>query len=85
MAAPRCWSGFRGRRMGAATTPMRCWTRGRIEAVRFKVDLPNYGVFDEKRVFEPGTAPGPIAFRGVRIGLPICEDIWTPEIVRDAR
>ena len=54
---------------------------GRIEAVRFKVDLPNYGVFDEKRVFEPGRAPGPVSFRGVRIGLPICEDIWTPEIV----
>ena len=54
---------------------------GRIEAVRFKVDLPNYGVFDEKRVFEPGRAPGPVAFRGVRIGLPICEDIWTPDVV----
>jgi NAD+ synthase len=54
---------------------------GRIEAVRFKVDLPNYGVFDEKRVFEPGPAPGPIVFRGVRIGVPICEDIWGPEPV----
>ena len=49
---------------------------GRIEAVRFKVDLPNYGVFDEKRVFVPGPSPGPIAFKGVRIGVPICEDIW---------
>src|SRR5579883_618811 len=54
---------------------------GRIEAVRFKVDLPNYGVFDEKRVFKPGPAPGPIVFRGVRIGVPICEDIWGPEPV----
>jgi NAD+ synthase len=54
---------------------------GRIDAVRFKVDLPNYGVFDEKRVFEPGPAPGPIVFRGVRIGVPICEDIWGPEPV----
>jgi NAD+ synthase len=54
---------------------------GRIEAVRFKVDLPNYGVFDEKRVFAPGPAPGPIVFRGVRIGIPICEDIWGPEPV----
>jgi NAD+ synthase len=52
---------------------------GRIEAARFKVDLPNYGVFDEKRVFKPGPAPGPIVFRGVRIGVPICEDIWGPE------
>jgi NAD+ synthase len=49
---------------------------GRIEAVRFKVDLPNYGVFDEKRVFRAGPAPGPISFNGVRIGVPICEDIW---------
>jgi NAD+ synthase len=54
---------------------------GRIEAVRFKVDLPNYGVFDEKRVFRPGPAPGPLSFRNVRIGVPICEDIWGPEPV----
>jgi len=54
---------------------------GRIEAVRFKVDLPNYGVFDEKRVFHPGPAPGPITFKGVRIGVPICEDIWGPDPV----
>ena len=54
---------------------------GRIEAARFKVDLPNYGVFDEKRVFAPGPSPGPIAFNGVRIGAPICEDIWGPDPV----
>jgi NAD+ synthase len=54
---------------------------GRIEAVRFKVDLPNYGVFDEKRVFQPGPDPGPITFRGVRLGVPICEDIWGPDPV----
>ncbi len=52
---------------------------GRIETVRFKHDLPNYGVFDEKRVFQAGPAPGPISFKGVRIGVPICEDIWTEE------
>ena len=52
---------------------------GRIETVRHKFDLPNYGVFDEKRVFDAGPAPGPIAFKGVRIGVPICEDIWTEE------
>jgi NAD+ synthase len=52
---------------------------GRISALRFKVDLPNYGVFDEKRVFAPGPMPGPVNFRGVRIGIPICEDIWGPE------
>ena len=51
--------------------------RGAIAAVRFKVNLPNYGVFDERRVFAPGPPPGPVNFRGVRIGVPICEDIWT--------
>jgi len=54
---------------------------GAIAALRFKVDLPNYGVFDEKRVFAPGPMPGPVNFRGVRLGLPICEDIWGAEIV----
>jgi NAD+ synthase len=53
---------------------------GRITALRFKVDLPNYGVFDEKRVFDPGPLPGPISFRGVKIGVPICEDIWKEEV-----
>jgi len=52
---------------------------GRIETLRFKHDLPNYGVFDEKRVFDAGPAPGPISFKGVRLGVPICEDIWTEE------
>ena len=54
---------------------------GVIEAVRLKVDLPNYGVFDEKRVFTPGPMPGPILVKGVRIGVPICEDIWGAEVV----
>lgn len=54
--------------------------RGRI-ALRYKADLPNYGVFDEKRVFAQGPMPGPINFRGVRIGVPICEDIWSADVV----
>ncbi|MEK1890191.1 MAG: NAD+ synthase, partial [Phyllobacterium sp.] len=49
---------------------------GKVVAERFKVDLPNYGEFDEKRVFQAGPMPGPVNFRGVRIGVPICEDIW---------
>ncbi|WP_349361013.1 NAD+ synthase [Stappia sp.] len=53
---------------------------GRIEGVRFKVDLPNYGEFDEKRVFQPGPLPGPVGFRGIRLGLPICEDAWSDEV-----
>ena len=50
---------------------------GKIIAERYKLDLPNYGEFDEKRVFQPGPElQGPVNFRGVRIGIPICEDIW---------
>ena len=56
---------------------MRCSTAGASTAIRFKVNLPNYGVFDEKRVFATGPVPGPVNFRGVRLGLPICEDTWT--------
>ncbi len=54
---------------------------GKVAAIRQKVDLPDYGVFDEGRVFVPGEMPGPINFKGVRIGVPICEDIWTPDVV----
>ena len=50
---------------------------GRVAALRFKVNLPNYGVFDEKRVFVSGPLPGPISHRGVRLGVPVCEDTWT--------
>src|SRR5690606_14144701 len=53
---------------------------GTVAAVHRKVDLPNYGVFDEKRVFQAGSLPSPIAFRGVRLGVPICEDIWKDEV-----
>jgi NAD+ synthase len=53
---------------------------GKIVAARYKVDLPNYGVFDEKRVFAAGPLPGPIVLRGVRIGVPVCEDIWQPDV-----
>src|SRR5258707_11911774 len=52
--------------------------RGEIAAIRFKHDLPNYGVFDEKRVFAAGPAPGPIVFRGVPLGVMVCEDMWHP-------
>ena len=53
---------------------------GTITALRYKVDLPNYGVFDEKRVFQAAAPQGPISFRGVRLGAMICEDMWTPEV-----
>jgi NAD+ synthase len=52
---------------------------GRISAIRFKVNLPNYGVFDEKRVFARGSVSGPVTIRGLRVGVPICEDTWMEE------
>jgi NAD+ synthase len=57
---------------------------GEIRDVTFKSDLPNYNVFDEKRVFEPGPTS---AFRrkGVAIGVPVCEDIWTATVTRELR
>ena len=54
---------------------------GEVAALRYKVLLPNYGVFDEKRVFDAGEMPGPVSFRDVRIGVPICEDIWQSSVV----
>lgn len=53
---------------------------GDIVTYRAKHELPNYGVFDEKRVFDPGPLPGAIPFRNVRLGVPICEDIWHPDV-----
>jgi NAD+ synthase len=49
---------------------------GAIKGVSFKMDLPNYGVFDEKRVFAPGEGPGLYEVAGYKVGAPICEDIW---------
>ncbi len=55
---------------------------GGKQIARFdKVNLPNYGVFDDKRNFTPGQMPGPIMLRGLKIGFPICEDIWEPDVV----
>src|ERR1700753_533607 len=52
---------------------------GRIAGIRYKANLPNYGVFDEKRLFARGPAAGPLTVNGVRVGVPICEDIWLEE------
>ena len=53
---------------------------GKITDVRRKHHLPNYGVFDEARIFTSGPLPEPIEFKGVTIGLPICEDLWQPGV-----
>ncbi len=53
---------------------------GEVRHVRLKHELPNYGVFDEKRVFAAGPLPGPIPFRDVRLGIMVCEDLWFPDV-----
>jgi NAD+ synthase len=53
---------------------------GKIAAERLKRELPNYGTFDEKRLFASGPLPEPVLFRDVRIGVPICEDVWLPDV-----
>jgi len=52
---------------------------GRIIARHHKIFLPNYGVFDENRYFQPGKQLSTIVLNGVTIGVNICEDIWYPE------
>ncbi len=53
---------------------------GAVKAIRTKHELPNYGVFDEKRVFAAGPLPEPVTFRGRKLGVPICEDVWFPAV-----
>ncbi|MDD5585811.1 MAG: NAD+ synthase [Alphaproteobacteria bacterium] len=53
---------------------------GYIAATVLKHDLPNYGPFDEKRVYEPGPLPDPVSFRGFRLGFMVCEDMWSPDV-----
>ncbi|HUE78278.1 MAG TPA: NAD+ synthase [Sphingomicrobium sp.] len=53
---------------------------GRVIGRTLKRELPNYGTFDEKRIFMPGPMPEPIEFRGVKLGVPICEDIWQESV-----
>jgi NAD+ synthase len=49
---------------------------GKVVGRTFKHELPNYGTFDEKRIFTPGPLPDPIEWRGVKLGVPVCEDMW---------
>jgi NAD+ synthase len=68
------------RRDGLIYNAVHLLDRGAIQAVRLKHELPNYGVFDEKRVFSAGPLPEPISFRGLTLGVPICEDVWYPKV-----
>ena len=65
---------------GALYNAMLLLDGGRIAGITRKHDLPNYGTFDEKRLFSAGPLPGPMNLRGVRIGVPVCEDMWTPDV-----
>ncbi|QVM85011.1 NAD+ synthase [Novosphingobium decolorationis] len=69
-------------RDGALHNGVALLDQGRIAAVRFKHELPNYGTFDEMRLFQPGPLPEPVILRGTMIGVPICEDIWRPDVCR---
>ena len=69
-------------RDGALHNGVALLDQGKIAEVRFKHELPNYGTFDEVRLFQPGPLPEPIIFRGTMIGVPICEDIWHPDVCR---
>jgi len=57
---------------------------GQVSAEYAKQLLPNYGVFDEKRYFQPGNGPGILEFKGIRIALTVCEDIWEEGPTRQA-
>ncbi len=58
---------------------------GEIKGLAIKGDLPNYGVFDEKRVFEAGASARVFEWKGVKLGAPICEDIWSDAICADLK
>ena len=51
-------------------------SNGTVKLIRAKHDLPNYGVFDEKRVFDVGAAPSVVDWRGIKLGVLICEEVW---------
>jgi NAD+ synthase (glutamine-hydrolysing) len=73
------------RRHGEQRYNSASWLRdGRVLGTYDKWDLPNYAVFDERRYFVPGTEPLVIEVAGVRVGVLICEDTWTPEAARAA-
>ncbi len=76
MILPTCWA-----EGGKVHNAVALLDGGKVQDVRLKHHLPNYGVFDEHRVFRPGPLPAPVEFRGVKLGIPICEDIWFPDVV----
>jgi NAD+ synthase len=59
--------------------------KGAIQAVCLKHHLPNYGVFDEQRTFTAGPLPDPVLFRGIKLGILICEDMWFPDVAANLK
>ena len=53
---------------------------GKIQQIIFKYHLPNYGVFDEARIFKNSGFADPINYKGHKIGLMICEDMWFSDV-----
>ncbi|MEM7740918.1 MAG: NAD+ synthase [Pseudomonadota bacterium] len=56
---------------------------GKVQGIARKVCLPNYGPFDEPRTFRPATDVAVLPFRGLKLGLMICEDMWYPEVAAE--
>lgn len=74
--------GFIDRKAGKLYNAVAFISEGRVKATYYKQDLPNYSVFDEKRWFSAGVFEKTITVAGKKIGLTICEDIWTGEVCR---
>ncbi len=79
-SGPAILIGAPWRQDGKLYNAMALLEQGRVAGITLKHDLPNYGVFDEKRVFAGGPLPGPFSVRGVRLGVPVCEDLWTADV-----
>jgi len=60
-------------------------SEGNVVELRFKHELPNYAVFDEKRVFNAGPLPAPVTIAGIKVGIPICEDIWFDRVTQSLK
>lgn len=67
-----------GEREGHATNSAYLVEGGKLLHTQDKVSLPNYGVFDEKRHFKKGPLPPVVSWRGIKLGILICEDLWQP-------
>ena len=77
--------GFPERADGICYNALAVLRDGRVDKTYRKQCLPNYTVFDEERYFEPGIAPCVIDVDGLPCGLIICEDVWFPEPIRQAK